>query len=114
VGHIKRGKNEQQQQQQGCNSGKSQPIKVEHAHPGELPPSLDRNGGDQEARYREEHLYAALAIPDEHRQQGWRQLSPVGDVAEDQAHVHVVQEHKEDGEAPQQVHAVKSLPLARG
>jgi hypothetical protein len=101
----------EEQQEQRCDAGEAYAIEVRDVYGGDGAPATKRCGGDEEAGDGEEHLHAELAVPDEGRDQlGWEAFG-VRDLCEEQAHVDVVHQDEEDGEAAEEVDAVEAGPM---
>ena len=112
VGEMKAAQHGEKKQEQGRDAGESQPVEVTHVDAGDGTPAPKRRRGDEEAGDGEEDLYAELAVPDEGRNELGRKTVRVGNPGSEQAHVDVVHQHEEDGQAAEEIDAVEPCPGA--
>lgn len=99
---------DQKKDQQRGDARETHEVKAAQAGVRERTPAAQRGGSDQKAGDGEKYLHTALAVPYQGGYELLRKTLSVGNVSEKQTHVHVVHEHKKDGEAAEEIYAVEA------
>jgi hypothetical protein len=103
--------NEQEEQQRG-NPGKTQLIEVGHTQAGERVPSPKGGRSNEKSRDGEKYLNSKLAVPHQRGDQLVGQPGGIRYLRQTKPHVDVIHQDEEDRETPERVYAIQSRRLA--